>query len=143
MEPALIAKATSIANAIKAAMAAALDIHSPSRWMRDHIGKNMMLGWIDGMEAMKSKVVAMSLNATDWMKPDVPVAAGINVPSFPQRGYSGGYGRRENPVSDNRSSSPSGDLIQNIHFHNVVDSPSENSRKMKQQSRDLLNEWRR
>src|SRR5690625_7776139 len=68
MEPALIAKATSIANAIKAAMAGALDIHSPSRWMREHSGKNMMRGWIDGMEAMKYEMVAMSVNATERMQ---------------------------------------------------------------------------
>lgn len=141
MEPALIAKATSIAEAIKRAMADALDIHSPSRWMRDFIGKNMMYGWIDGMEAMRSKVVAMAANATEWMKPDIPVLVGINIPSFPQPQYQGkSVGSSDRESSGNKTG---GDLIQNIHFHNATDSPSENSRKMKQQSRDLLKEWRR
>lgn len=141
MEPALLAKARAIANAIKATIQSALDINSPSRWMRDMIGKNMMIGWIDGMEAMRSKVVAMAVNATSWMKPDVPVLSGINVPTFPQANYQSKPFSSSNVGSSGNSSG--GDLIQNIHFHNATDSPSENSRKIKQQSRDLLKEWRR
>lgn len=108
MESSLVSKATSIANAVKNAMASALDIHSPSRWMRDMIGKNMMLGWIDGMEAMRSKVVAMAVNATGWMKPDVPVLSGVNLPSFKNpdlvhsRSISKGTGSLGSVTHDNR-----------------------------------------
>lgn len=141
MRSALVGQAQSIANSVKNAMAGAFDIHSPSRWMRDFIGKNMMFGWIDGIEAMRSKVVNMATNATEWMKPDVPVLAGINVPSFPQANY------QSKPVGSSNaesSSNSSGVVInQENHFHGKVDSPSENARKIKQQSRDLLKEWRR
>lgn len=40
----LLAKASNIANSIKEKIKGALDIHSPSRWMRDMIGKNIVRG---------------------------------------------------------------------------------------------------
>lgn len=43
-------KVSGIANDIKDAVSGALGIHSPSRWMRDMIGKNMMLGWEIGLD---------------------------------------------------------------------------------------------
>lgn len=136
MEAPLVAKATAIANAVKAAMAGALDIHSPSRWMRDMIGKNMMLGWIDGIESMKSKVEAMSLTATDWMKPNV---AGLNVPSF-DRVNTRGYNKPSN--QPNSSSGGSGGITQHITINSPKPtSPSDNARLIKQQSRQLAAEW--
>lgn len=47
---AAISAANSVANQVKSTIQRAMDIHSPSRWMRDFIGKNMMLGWGDGIE---------------------------------------------------------------------------------------------
>lgn len=48
---AVYSTAQSIANNIKQTIESALDIHSPSRWFRDQIGKNMMLGWGIGIES--------------------------------------------------------------------------------------------
>ena len=43
-------KISEVAGGIKDKITGALDIHSPSRWMRDMIGKNMMLGWEIGID---------------------------------------------------------------------------------------------
>lgn len=45
-----ISAAQSVANRIKSTIKSAMDIHSPSRWMREFIGKNMMEGWGIGLE---------------------------------------------------------------------------------------------
>lgn len=140
MEGHLLRQATSIAESIKATIASAFDIHSPSRWMRDHIGKNMMLGWIDGIKAMQSKVAAMAVNMAEWMQPNV---RGLDVPAFPQGSYSdGAYGNHESVKPISYDNAEGGDIVQHIHFHNATDSPSENARKQKQASRQLAMEWR-
>ncbi|MFD2446380.1 phage tail tape measure protein [Bacillus sp. CGMCC 1.16607] len=59
MEGPLIAKATAIANSIKAAIQSALDIHSPSRVMRG-FGVNIGQGLVQGMDDMVTKVTAAS-----------------------------------------------------------------------------------
>lgn len=62
-------KISEVAGGIKDKITGALDIHSPSRWMRDMIGKNMMLGWEIGIDrnaklpqlAMQSAVDSIAL----------------------------------------------------------------------------------
>lgn len=44
------ATASNIAENVKNTIQGALDIHSPSRWMKNFIGKNMMTGWEEGLE---------------------------------------------------------------------------------------------
>lgn len=140
MEGHLLRQATSIAESIKATIASAFDIHSPSRWMRDYIGKNMMLGWIDGIKAMHSKVAATAVNMAEWMKPNVH---GLDVPAFPQGSYSDGtYGSHESVKPISHGNAEGSDIVQHIHFHNATDSPAENARKQKQASRQLAMEWR-
>lgn len=84
MEPSLIKKAKSIADSVKGAMQSAFNIHSPSRWMRDMIGVNMMQGWINGMESMKSAVVNTATNFAGLMTPsptlsyDTPTISGAS-----------------------------------------------------------------
>ncbi|GEM_PF-662348 len=136
MQGPLIAKATEIANAIKAAMQSALDIHSPSRWMRDMIGKNMMLGWIEGMQAMKSRVLAMAVESADWMKPDV---GGLSVPDF--EGVTVRSRSKMNSVSG--ATGARGDFHQIVNIHSPQPtSPSDNARLLKRQSQDMVAEWR-
>lgn len=74
MEPSLIKKAKSIAESIKGAMKGAFDIHSPSRWMRDMIGVNMMQGWINGMDSMRNAVVNTATNFAGLMTPKPTLA---------------------------------------------------------------------
>lgn len=64
----LMAQAKQIAEDVKKTMQGAFDIHSPSRWMRDMIGENMMIGWIDGIVGMESDVVKSLASITDSVK---------------------------------------------------------------------------
>lgn len=130
----LISTARSIANSVKSAMERALDIHSPSRWMRDHIGKNMMLGWMEGIEAMKSSVLRLTDQATGWMTP----AVGLDIPSFNDSRRS--YGGVNNTPPSNKQGG--GDIIQNITINSPKPlSPSETARLNKQAARQLTQEW--
>lgn len=49
-------KIKSVASTIKNGIKGALDIHSPSRWMRDMIGKNISLGVIEGIESKQGEL---------------------------------------------------------------------------------------
>ncbi|PIC65332.1 hypothetical protein CSV79_01540 [Sporosarcina sp. P13] len=139
---AIVAEAESIANAIKYAMANALDIHSPSRWMRDFIAGNMGKGFIIGIDKTKSSIVRKAGQMVDWMKPEIPQTNFVNKlrgVSAPIRGVmpinlSGGSGSGSNTTTDNsKSFSPN---ITN-HFTRVDSSPSESARKQEQMLRRL------
>lgn len=75
MGGALLETVKGIANNIKDAFTGLFDIHSPSRWMEDMIGENMMLGWIKGIKGMRGAVVSMAKEASEWMTPQTPVTA--------------------------------------------------------------------
>ncbi|HDG0653536.1 TPA: phage tail tape measure protein, partial [Enterococcus faecium] len=66
-----------IAGSIKDSIKGALGIHSPSRWMRDMVGKNIVQGIIVGIDKEKSK---LDQTMTDLVKtPSVqPVITGSN-----------------------------------------------------------------
>src|SRR5699024_10326949 len=70
-------KVGEIAGGIKDKITGSLGIKSPSRWMRDMIGKNMMLGWAIGIDKEKSATLRKAEKMTDWMKPEAPVVDGI------------------------------------------------------------------
>ncbi|WP_342505862.1 tape measure protein [Sporosarcina sp. FSL K6-2383] len=131
MEGALVAKATSIANAVKAAMASALDINSPSRWMRDYIAGNMALGFIDGVDANQSKVVNAADRFAEFMKPKMVdvIVPNVNFKTF-NPNFAGGQGVSSS--NDNRKSYSH--QITN-HFTPAQSTPSEHAR---QQSRMLV-----
>ncbi|MCP1102597.1 tape measure domain-containing protein [Aequitasia blattaphilus] len=87
---AAIAAAQSIADRVKATIQAAMDIHSPSRWMRDFIAKNMMLGWADGFDkyakypelalaGVAENVVLPALNAEKLLGNRVSAMVGTNT----------------------------------------------------------------
>lgn len=135
MEPALVRTARSIAESVKSAMAGALDIHSPSRWMRDMIGKNMMFGWMDGINAMRTQILRTAIEATEWMTPEVPQVAGYSVPV-----NAGGTRVGE---SSRGNGAIGGGITQNITIHSPEPlSPSEVARKTKQATQQLAMEWR-
>lgn len=134
MEGALVSKAQSIAESVKSAMAGAFDIHSPSRWMRDMIGKNMMVGWMDGMEAMKSKVMSVANASTEWMTPSIPDMSSYSGPL-----YSGGYGGNGSSTTNNNNRSYTGNTTVNVYAPTA--SPSEIARKSKQAQRQMAMEW--
>lgn len=53
---AVVEKVKSIAGSIKKSIKNALGIHSPSRWMRDMVGKNIVQGIIVGLDDQQSKL---------------------------------------------------------------------------------------
>ena len=78
----LLTKASEIAESVKKRIAGAFIVKSPSRWMRDHIGKNMILGWIRGLDGMKTSALRAASQLTDWMTPEVPqVSIGYDTPN--------------------------------------------------------------
>jgi phage-related minor tail protein len=78
MKDKLLGKAEEIANKVKKVFTGLFDINSPSRWMRDEIGKNMMTGWIQGIESMEGKVQAMTNKMGNMMKPEIPSMSRMN-----------------------------------------------------------------
>jgi phage-related protein len=82
MAGAAMAKASSIASAIKSKIQGAFKIHSPSRWMRDFIGKNMMLGWQIGIEGERKSTLKTVDAMTSWMAPQQP-----DMPQTDPRAY--------------------------------------------------------
>ncbi len=135
MEPSLVAKAKSIAESIKAAMAGAFDIHSPSRWMRDVIGVNMMRGWIIGMDSMRSNVIATATKMAGFMTPS---------PTMDYATPSMSAGARVSAATSDAANSPiSGSITQHIAIHSTTPlSPAEIARKQKQAAQQLAMEWR-
>ncbi|MFJ3386834.1 tape measure protein [Lysinibacillus sp. NPDC086135] len=71
MESDLINKAQDIANAIKDTMQSALDIHSPSRWMRDFIVGNLAKGFDVGVDKHKNLITKASGRFGEMIKPDI------------------------------------------------------------------------
>ena len=64
-------KVASIANGIKDKITGALGIHSPSRWMRDMIGKNMMLGWEIGIDKNARRPQLAMAGAVEAVLPNI------------------------------------------------------------------------
>lgn len=77
MTPALLAQAKAIADAIKSTIQSALDIHSPSRWGDKFIGRNLVLGMINGISRMKNQAVATALDLAESVKSEM--ASGLSV----------------------------------------------------------------
>lgn len=141
MRGALMQKAQSIANQVKATMASALQIHSPSRWMRDMIGRNMMLGWMQGIDAEKMATIRKANEAAEWMKPDVPVVnrlRGVTAPIGNVTPISGAY---SGGSSVTNNSSRAYNPTFNNYFTKDESTPSEVARKNKQQSQRQAMEW--
>lgn len=80
---AVVEKVQSIAGSIKKSITNALDIHSPSRWMRDMVGKNIVQGIIVGLDkeqpqldkAMTDLVPTPSVTPTVKSLTDNPIGA--------------------------------------------------------------------
>ena len=127
----LLDLAKGIARDIKSVIADAFDIRSPSRWMRDMIGKNMMQGWIDGILSMKNAVINMSKDVAEWMTPEVPeISTSYKTPSI-------------RPLKNSRTSLESiprknsaGNLNITNYFTPAESTPSESARKQ-------VEAWRR
>lgn len=82
MESSLISKAEAIANAIKSTIQSALDIHSPSRWMRDFIAGNMAQGFASGVHKYQNTLTNASAHMAEYLSPDVTSILRDFKPSF-------------------------------------------------------------
>lgn len=138
MESSLVRKAQSIAESVKAAMADALDIHSPSRWMRDFIAGNMAVGFIKGIDKYESKVLKATGRFGEMLKPDMQ---SISIPNIDFRpfnpSFGGGVGTGSSTTDNRKTFAP---RITN-HFTPAESTPAESARKQKQQLQRLAMEF--
>ncbi|MGE7113948.1 tape measure protein [Lysinibacillus sp. NPDC047702] len=95
MDGELQKQAKAIANSIKWTIEDALDIHSPSRWMRDFIVGNLARGFDVGVDRQKSFLTNASEKIGDFIKPSIvnplrgaKVNLGLDKPSSMINNYS-------------------------------------------------------
>lgn len=67
----LLEKAAQIAEGIKATIQSALDIHSPSRWMRDFVAGNLAKGFSIGVDKYSGTIIKASDKMGELIKMDV------------------------------------------------------------------------
>ncbi|MCG7314933.1 hypothetical protein MHL30_17580 [Priestia flexa] len=72
MASAAITKASELASEIKDTIAGAFKVHSPSRWMRDMIGKNLLIGFQIGLDKERRSTLSKVADMTRWMTPAMP-----------------------------------------------------------------------
>ncbi|TDB51748.1 hypothetical protein [Bacillus sp. CBEL-1] len=72
MASAAITKASELAGEIKDTIAGAFKVHSPSRWMRDMIGKNLLIGFQIGLDKERRSTLSKVADMTRWMTPAMP-----------------------------------------------------------------------
>jgi phage-related minor tail protein len=118
-------KVKSIADLIKNTISDALEINSPSRVMRDQIGKWIPLGLAEGIEQNINAVVS----ATNRM-------AQATIPSVNAGTFAGTA-----PTTINVPKTAGAKIEQHFHFHSTTPTPSEIARRNLQASRQLAMEW--
>lgn len=72
MASAAMTKASELAGDIKDTIAGAFKVHSPSRWMRDMIGKNLLIGFQIGLDKERRSTLSKVADMTRWMTPAMP-----------------------------------------------------------------------
>ncbi|MDR9792676.1 phage tail tape measure protein [Aeribacillus pallidus] len=72
MAGAVISAVADVAGKIKDKFLSFFGIHSPSRVMRDEVGKYLPLGLIAGIKRMKNDVISAAEQMAKWATPDVP-----------------------------------------------------------------------
>ncbi|OMC83364.1 hypothetical protein [Viridibacillus sp. FSL H8-0123] len=149
MTPSLLKQANSIANSIKSTIQKALDIHSPSRWGRDMIGKNMVKGISIGMQDMKGLAIKTAAQVADWVKPELD----LGKVSFAGAGDVGlNMNQLKKDIEQKLSvdlwvhqegaAGALGGIKQEINLHSPTAlSPAENARQMKIQAQKLATDW--
>lgn len=148
MTPDLLKQAQSIADSIKSTIQKALDIHSPSRWGKNFIGKNLVLGIINGISNMQSKAVATALKLANEVKAGLTDELVTNdvlgYTATSTSAISKELSVNVNVKVDGDGSNGKGVGIvnQEVHLHSPKElSPSENARQMKKQAQKLALEW--
>lgn len=98
--------AQNIADNVKRTIQSAMDINSPSRWMKNFIGKNMMIGWEQGLDQYSDLPVNAIQKASELVKLPVLRAETLvgNMPSISLAGSN----RTSNSTTNNYQSSYEG-----------------------------------
>lgn len=133
-----------LADSIKGKIEKALNIHSPSRYMRDFIAKNMILGWSGGIKSnlgiaeKATDLLADSLmpnaktllsNLYDNAKSVINGLPSINTPNY-------GYGSSSSVTNNNIKPE-----IKN-YFTPKESTPYESAKQQRYQLQRLATEWR-
>lgn len=127
MEGALVAKARSIAEAVKSAMAGALDIHSPSRWMRDFLVGNMTAGFLQGIDKDEDRILAGARKFAEFMMPN---AKDVIIPSMSFLPFDATM-PTNNPVIGSSAGGSTWEPKITNYFTPAESTPSESARKQK------------
>lgn len=138
MESSLMDTARRIANAVRSTIQSALDINSPSRVMRDEVGRWIPEGIAMGIRENAKSVYSELENMADKMI--MPASPEMALGSS-RMALNGGLSE----ISKNISTSTDNRKSYNPTFHNYFtkeeSSPSEVTRKNKQQSQKQALEW--
>lgn len=125
MASALWEKAKAIADMVKNTIRDALDINSPSRVMRDQIGKWIPIGLAEGIEKNINAVVSATNRMAQATIPNVAGYSGAVVPAT---------------ATINVPKMAGAKIEQHFHFHSTAPTPSEVARRNLQVSRQLAME---
>ncbi|WP_077735628.1 phage tail tape measure protein [Bacillus sonorensis] len=116
--------ASDIGNSIKNTFKDIFNIHSPSRWMRDDIGVNLMKGYMVGVDQEKQSVLRKSAETADWMKPDLSIMDFMPdvSPSMTASGYTNSVTNNNNtPVTINMEYYGDGSQQDANNFVDMID----------------------
>lgn len=148
MASAVADKVKSIADGIKSTIQSALDIHSPSRWGKNFIGKNLVLGIIQGISNMKSNAVSTAMDLANEVKAGLTSSLvqndvlGYTAASTSAISKELDVNVKVNVEGDGSNEKGVGVVKQEVHLHSPRElSPSENARLMKKQAQKLAQEW--
>ncbi|QOV10940.1 hypothetical protein [Viridibacillus arvi] len=149
LTPSLLAQAQSIADSIRATIEAALDIHSPSRWGRNMIGKNIVKGIALGMQDMKGLAIKSAAQVAEWVKPELNLGkvsfGGVGDIGLNMKQLKKDIEQELSVdlwVHQEGAAGALGGIKQEINLHSPTAlSPAENARQMKIQAQKLATSW--
>ena len=123
MKSSAVGKARDIADAIIAEMQRALDIHSPSRVMKNLIGKNIIKGVEVGIDEEKSNLLKKLKGVVGMVSDEMTLTTKAN----------NGFGGKATVVTNNNDNG----VKQEINIYQPVKSPLEMMRETKRTAKEL------
>lgn len=118
----------SVAGGIKDKMMSMLGIHSPSRWARDIIGKNLMLGAQIGMEDERRSTEKQAEKAATYMMPELPdISALAPTPAAAASGAAASASDRAGATTINRNPSVT------LHIDNFNNNRPQDTKQLSQE----------
>ncbi|MFL0365384.1 hypothetical protein ACH0BF_20460 [Pseudobacillus sp. 179-B 2D1 NHS] len=147
MKGALLSATQDLADSVKASLQSAFDIHSPSRWMRDIIGKNLVSGLIVGINTMEHKATVTTAKMAEWFKPQLSDVS-ISRSSLDVGLQMDELKRQIDQKLDvdlwihQKEGRSAAGFKQEVHLHSPTAlSPSENARALKKVGQQQALEW--